>query len=339
MEEESLTIENTQDESLMAVDAQDDVAPVSNEDESSTVSDTACESPTSDAEKASLTVSVVIPTYNESKRIGDCLRALKEGSMQPLEIIVADGKSKDNTVEIAKEYGATVVVNEKRHAAGGRNAGLAAAKGDIIAFIDADCIPDRDWLREIHKAFIEDDIDGLGTYIEPAEPANKYEEFWGRLSLQILMSYGDEPYYVTEKTLNTAFITASCAYKRDLLNKLGGFSDYFANNAEDIDLCWRAFDSGAKLKYVPTAKIIAHSPTTLKGICKKSFRNGISSSKLQKVYSGKRFCIDTKLYKAFWANFFRMFIGRKHSFLFVAELFCHLAGKYWGSIKCGIINL
>lgn len=286
-----------------------------------------------------MTISVVIPTYNEEKRIADCLQAIKDGSLQPLEIIVADGMSKDKTVEIAKEYGAVVVTNEKRHAAGGRNAGIAAAKGDIIAFIDGDCIADRDWLKEIDKAFSEEDIDGLGTYIEPAEPYNKYEEFWGKLSLQILMSYGDEPYYVTEKTLNTAFITASCAYKRSLLEKLEGFSDYFANNAEDIDLCWRALDSGAKLKYVPTAKIIAHSPTTLKGICKKSYRNGISSSKLQKVYSGKKFNIDTKLYKAWWANFFKMFIGRKYSFLFVAELTCHMWGKYIGSIKCGVINL
>lgn len=286
-----------------------------------------------------MTISVVIPTYNEEKGIGECLKALNEGSLQPLEIIVADGKSKDRTVEIAKSYGAVVVTNEKRHAAGGRNAGIAVAKGDVIAFIDGDCIPDKDWLKEIHKAFSEEDIDGLGTYIEPAVPANKYEEFWGKLSLQILMSYGDEPYYVTEKTLNTAFITASCAYKRSLLEKLGGFSDFFANNAEDIDLCWRAFDSGAKLKYVPTAKIIAHSPTTLKGICKKSFRNGISSSKLQKVYSNKKFNIDKKLYKAWWANFFKMFIGRKYSFLFVAELTCHLWGKYIGSIKCGVINI
>ena len=286
-----------------------------------------------------MTISVVIPTYNEEKRIADCLRAIKEGSLQPLEIIVADGMSKDKTVEIAQSFGAVVVTNEKRHAAGGRNAGIKVAKGDVIAFIDGDCIADKDWLKEIDRAFEEEDIDGLGTYIEPAETDNKYEEFWGKLSLQILMSYGDEPYYVTEKTLNSAFITASCAYKKSLLEKLEGFSDYFANNAEDIDLCWRAFDSGAKLKYVPTAKIIAHSPRTLKGICKKSYRNGISSSKLQKVYSGKKFCIDKKLYKALFVNFFKMFIGRKYSFLFFMELLCHLTGKYVGSIKCGIINI
>ena len=241
--------------------------------------------------------------------------------------------------QIAKKYGAIVVENKKRHAAGGRNAGIKRAKGDIIAFIDADCIPDKDWLKEIRKAFEEDDIDGLGTYIRPAKSDNKYEEFWGRLSLQILMSYGDEPYYVQDKTLNTAFITASCAYRRSLLCRIKGFNNFFANNAEDIDICWRALEQGAKLKYVPSAKITAHSPRTLKGICKKSFRNGISSSKLQKVYSNNRVSIDKTLYKALVSNIKGIFKGETYSWLFVVEIICHLAGKYYGSVKCGVINI
>lgn len=284
-------------------------------------------------------ISVVIPAYNEERCLGACLTALNEGSEKPFEIIVADGDSTDGTARLARENGAVVVPNEKRHAAGGRNAGVRAARGDIIAFIDADCVPDKAWLAEIHRAFEEDDIDGLGTYIEPAEPENLCEEFWGRVSLQILMSYGSEPYYVTEKTLNTAFITASCAYKRDLLEKLNGFSDFFANNAEDIDFCWRALDAGAKLKYVPSARIQAHSPTTVKGIRRKSFRNGVSSSKLQKVYSQNRINIDKKLYKALGQNIIGVFRRERYAPLFVVELTFHLLGKYYGSIRYHVINL
>lgn len=283
--------------------------------------------------------SVVIPAYNEEGCIANCLTALNDGTEQPLEIIVADGNSSDKTVEIARQLGAIVVPNEKRHAAGGRNAGIQAARGDVIAFIDADCIPDKDWLAEIRRAFEQEDIDGLGTYIEPAPPANLCEEFWGKVSLQILMSYGPEPYYVTEKTLNTAFITASCAYKRELLEKLGGFSDFFANNAEDIDLCWRALDAGAKLKYVPTAKILAHSPVTVRGIRRKSFRNGVSSSKLQKVYSTNKISIDKNLYKALGKNIAGVFRRERYAPLFVVELVFHLLGKYYGSIRYHVINL
>ena len=283
--------------------------------------------------------SIVIPTYNEESCLANCLEGVLNGSEKPYEIIVADGMSTDRTVEIAEKYGAKVVLNSKKHAAGGRNAGIKASRGDVIVFIDADCVPDQDWLKEIQKAFAEEDIDGLGTYIEPAAPRNIYEEFWGKLSLQIMMSYGHEPYYVTEKTLNSAFITASCAYRKKLLVKIRGFSNYFANNAEDIDICWRALEAGAKLKYVPSAKIIAHSPDNLKGILKKSFRNGISSSKLQKKYSGRMFSIDVNLYKALIKNLIGIFKREKYAKLFVAEILCHLGGKYYGSIKCGVVNI
>lgn len=286
-----------------------------------------------------MNISVVIPAYNEEEHLGECLRALANGRMKPYEVIVADGMSEDRTVSIAKEHGATVVVNRKRHAAGGRNAGIERATGEVIAFLDADCVPDKDWLREINRAFESEDIDGLGTYIEPAKAENIYEEFWGHLSLQLIMTYGDKPYYVTEKTLSSAFITASCAYKRELLNRLNGFSDFFANNAEDIDICWRALDAGAKLKYIPSAKIAAHSPRDIKGIRRKSFRNGISSSKLQKVYSNRRFNIDRRLYGALLSNLVGVITRKKYARLFVVEILCHLAGKYYGSIKYGVINL
>ena len=207
-----------------------------------------------------LTFSIVIPTYNEERHLPECLEAVVGGSEQPLEIIVADGMSSDKTVEIARQFGAKVVNNSRRHAAGGRNAGIKAARGEVIVFLDADCIPDRDWLKEIHAAFVREKLDGVGTCIEPVQPANIYEEFWGTLSLQIIMSYGKDPYYLKEKDLRSSFITASCAYRRDLLIKLNGFSNFFGNNAEDIDLCWRALDAGAVLKYVPEAKVKAHSP-------------------------------------------------------------------------------
>lgn len=283
--------------------------------------------------------SVVIPTYNEEKYLGQCLASILKGSILPDEIIVADGLSSDKTVEIASHYGARIVVNQRRHAAGGRNTGIKTAKGDVIVFIDADCTADKDWMKEIKTAFEQEDIDGLGTYIRPAVPANIYEEFWGRLSLQILMTYGEEAYYVHNKSLNEAFITASCAYKRKLLYHLKGFSNYFGNNAEDIDLCWRALDAGAKLKYVPSAKITAHSPQDLGGIRKKSFRNGVSSSKLQKVYSDSLVNFDPNLYHALAANVKGMFRNEQYASLFVFEILCHLAGKYSGSIKYHVINI
>lgn len=87
-------------------------------------------------------ISIIIPTLNEGKTLERTLTSLRTGSMgMPLEIIISDGKSTDDTRAIAARLGCTVVPYEgtKRQTIGqARNAGAAAAKGDYLVFLDAD---------------------------------------------------------------------------------------------------------------------------------------------------------------------------------------------------------
>ena len=283
-------------------------------------------------------ISVVIPVYNEEKRIDETLKALYNSSEQAYEIIVADGRSTDNTLSLIKNKYPKVICldNAFRKASAGRNLGIKAATGDIIAFTDGDCLVDENWIKNIRKAFENEDIDGIGGKVLNAKAGNKYEEYWGNLAWNLIMSFPDQPYYVSEKKLNDAFVTANCAYKKSLLQEMGGFDDFFGNNAEDIDLCWRALDKNAKLKYVPDVVIYAHNVTDLKGIIKKSYRNGISSSKLQKVY-GSKFNFDGNIYKMLFKNLFNLY--KKDAGLNFIELFFHLLGKYSGSFQFGVINI
>ncbi len=287
-----------------------------------------------------MTVSVVIPVYNEEKRIGDTLKAIYEGSVLPTEVIVVDGRSSDNTRgEIDRLYPQTIILdNPDRTAAMGRNVGIKHAKGDVIAFTDGDCLVDDKWLEKIMDHFENSDIDGLGGKVLNAPPENHYEEYWGNLAWNLIMSFPNESYEVKEKKLNDAFVTANCAYKKELLERIDGFSKFFANNAEDVDLCWRAIESGAKLFYYPDVIIYAHNVTTLKGIAKKSFRNGVSSSKLQKVY-GRKFNFDPNIHKMLYKNIWGVITRKKDAGLNCIELISHLFGKYWGSIRVGVINI
>ena len=95
--------------------------------------------------------SFVIPTLNEGKYIETTLFHIKR--LKPYEIIVADSHSRDNTVKIAKKYGAKIVYSRPGAASYGRNAGGFAAKGDIILFIDADSIVFPNILEVIRKDF------------------------------------------------------------------------------------------------------------------------------------------------------------------------------------------
>ena len=285
-------------------------------------------------------ITVVMPVYNEEKNILDTLTALYGNTVVPEEVIVADGGSTDNTVQLIKSHfpQVTIVDNPRKNAAAGRNEGIKKAQGDVIAFTDGDCIVDKHWIENISKAFSEHEIDGLGGKVLIAPPINHIEEYWGNLAWKLIMNFGDEPYIVDRCTLNDAFVTANCAYKRSLLVKVKGFNNWFANNAEDVDLCWRAIKSGARLMYIPDVQIYAHNVTTVNGVAKKSFRNGYSSSKLQKKY-GSKVNFDPNIYKMLGRNVVGLLRREKDAGLNILELTCHLAGKYYGSIKAHVINV
>ncbi len=289
--------------------------------------------------KDKIKISVVIPVYNEEKYIVRCLESIENNTVAPYEIIVADGHSEDKTRALAKKFsGVRVLDNPGRTAACGRNVGIKAAGGNIIAFTDGDCYTDKNWIGSIERAFLENDVDGIGGKVVASEAENEYEAFWNKLAWSILMSFGDEQYIVRDRTMNDAFITANCAYKKTLLKKLRGFDLWFGNNAEDIDLSWRALASGAKLMYCPEPIIYAHGVTSLKDIKQKSFRNGISSSKLQKRYGG-RINFDKNIYKMWAHEFPNLFKSDPMKKLAINELTWHLLGKYYGSIKYHVFNI
>ena len=104
-------------------------------------------------------ISVLIPTLNEAKYLEATLFHIK--MQKPYEIIIGDSSSTDDTVKVAKKYGARVAVTKKRGSASyGRNAATRIAKGDIFVFIDADTIPYTNFLDVIRKDFSDPKLVG-----------------------------------------------------------------------------------------------------------------------------------------------------------------------------------
>jgi glycosyltransferase involved in cell wall biosynthesis len=101
-----------------------------------------------------LSVSVVIPTKNSEQVILDCLSSLFNQSKKPLEVIVVDGRSTDNTLTLARRYPVRVIVEqEPTSLPNARNLGIENAEGEIIFIVDSDIVVDRDCIKNAIKWF------------------------------------------------------------------------------------------------------------------------------------------------------------------------------------------
>lgn len=175
-----------------------------------------------------MTISIIVPTYNEAENIGKLIAYLKEHSTPHVtEIIVADGDSNDETINIAKSAGATAVVSKEKGRAAQMNFGASLAKGDILYFLHADCFPPTGYATNIVNA-VNDGYD-LGRYqtkFNTRKTILKINAWFTRFDLFVCMG-GDQ----------TLFI------RRSLFESLGGFRPDM-KIMEEFEFCQRARQTG-----------------------------------------------------------------------------------------------
>ena len=125
-------------------------------------------------------VSVIIPAYNEEEVIGNCLKSLLKQTFKPLEIIVVDDGSTDNTISIVKNCQLSTVncqLFRQKHLGPGpaRNLGASNAKGEILIFVDADMTFDKGFIKDLVKPIINGET--IGTFSKNELVLNK-ENIW-----------------------------------------------------------------------------------------------------------------------------------------------------------------
>lgn len=137
-------------------------------------------------------VSIVIPVYNEAQDLGACLSAIAAQKSAPYEVIVVDNNSADASVAVAEAFGFVKLMREpKQGVLHARTTGFEAAKGDIIARIDADTLLPSDWTRSVKAVFSDQAVDavsGIALYYNVAASSffNSIDLFFRRrLSWQL----------------------------------------------------------------------------------------------------------------------------------------------------------
>ena len=188
-------------------------------------------------------ISIVIPTYNEEKYIERCLKSLVNCKYEDYEIIIVDGNSSDSTLDIVKKYTNKILIEKKREGiAPARNKGLKIAKGEIVAFLDADSIPCKGWIDIIMENFKQkyDVVYGPVYY-------GKWYDFYTKL--RILLNFFEPILLKFFGDISLIFFYLSgnnSAYKKELLKKVGGFP---AVICEDFALSKKLREIGAKMYF------------------------------------------------------------------------------------------
>ena len=289
-------------------------------------------------------VSVVVPTLNEASGIGPLLESIHSQTYPIAEVVVADEGSTDGTREIvASDPAVTLVHNPLPHVAAGRNVALTRCTAEWVAFTDGDCRPARDWIENLMAAATSGpDVVGVGGRLT-AQPVNLFETICARTLLTSFLRHhaGSRP--VIEKSLDGALVTANCAYRRDILEQVGGFDERFTNFGEDIDLMYRVLDLNAgTLLHTANAVVVGDMPTTLAATVRKWRQYGMASSYLNK-YHYQRVSVNAALYRTMFGLMCdaaaRSGSARTEALIGTAQLAAFIGGKFEGSARLRTINL
>lgn len=197
----------------------------------------------------SLLVSVVVPAYNAAAQLPMCVSALcgQDFPAADFEIIVADDGSMDDSAAVAERSGASLVLRLPHgDAAAARNAGIAAARGEIILFTDADCEPFPNWITEMTRPFADPQIVGVkGAYRTRQQTVIarlaqcEFEERYDRLAREPFVDFVD---------------TYAAGFRASVLRQAGGFDASLVGN-EDVDLAYRLARQGHKLVFNRSALV------------------------------------------------------------------------------------
>src|ERR1017187_2123796 len=196
------------------------------------------------------TVSVVIPVYNGAHDLELCLSALGSSKTQPMECIVVDDGSTDNSAEVAARFGVKVLsTNGRGGPAGARNLGAKAALGEILLFLDSDCVVDPETLTKIHAEFSRDpELDAvMGSYDRsPSEP-NFVSQYRNLMHCFVHHNSNREAH---------TFWAGCGAIRRQLFLEFGGFDEHYRSPAiEDIELGYRLAEAGRKMALSPGIQV------------------------------------------------------------------------------------
>jgi GT2 family glycosyltransferase len=189
-------------------------------------------------------VSVVIAAYNAASTLRTCLASLEELRYPDYEVVLVDDGSTDATRAIAADFPTVrlIVHPQNLGLSVARNSGIVASRGEIIAFTDADCRVDPDWLHHLVADLQRGDFAGIGgpNLLPPDDSC---------VASAVMVSPGGPAQVMLTERLAEHIPGCNMAFYRWALEDIGGFDPVFRRAGDDVDVCWRLQQRGLRLGF------------------------------------------------------------------------------------------
>ena len=237
------------------------------------------------------TVSIIIPTLNASVELGSLLEMLLKQTLCPDEILVLDSESDDDTVEIAKKYPLTRVIEIKRadfDHGGSRDLAFRAAHGDIVLFFTQDAMPrDDKYVEAIVQSVLQEGVAcACGRQIARAN-APLYEKFTREFNYPPQSNVRDVS-DIQRLGIKAFFLSDACsAYRREAYLAVGGFDHPILTN-EDMLIAAKFLSAGYKIAYCAEAAILHSHLYSLRQEYERNYKIGFVMEKYRDRFGAVR---------------------------------------------------
>ncbi len=225
-------------------------------------------------------ISVVVCSHNGASTIRDTLDGLQKLDYPDSETIVVDDGSTDSTAQIASEYPVQLIRTKNGGLSQARNVGIQAATGEMVAFIDDDAYPDIHWLKFLAKTIIEGKYVGVGGPNLP--PPND-----GWKADVVANSPGNPNVVLVTDRVAEHIPGVNMMFRKDALNKIGGFDPVFRTAGDDVDICWRLREAGGIIGFSPAAVVWHHRRNSFRKFWRQQVGYGRAEGLLERKWPEK----------------------------------------------------
>ncbi|HET9418856.1 MAG TPA: glycosyltransferase [Chthoniobacterales bacterium] len=220
-------------------------------------------------------VSVVVCSYNGGRTLAACLDSLGKLNYSAYEIILVDDGSTDDTAYIAAQFPHVRYVHQSNHGLShARNTGAAAARGDVLAYTDSDCMADTDWLYHLIGTLMSGQYAAVGgpNFTPPAQK-------W--VQACVAAAPGGPSHVLLTDSIAEHIPGCNMAFYRWAFDSVGGFDVQYHKAGDDVDFCWRLQQAGCVIAFSPAAIVWHHRRLTVSAFFRQQEGYGEAESLLR----------------------------------------------------------